>query len=115
MNRLSHYALFAVIIGLGTAGGLWLLWPEPTEQQRNLNLVNAYLPAAQAAIAADPRYSDVTLFAYTGDDGCVGVSGQVRTASDLAALQQAIEATHPPRPIHWTVKVTEEPSGAPPP
>ncbi len=63
--------------------------------------------AAVNAVLTDGRFKDVQAFVYTGQDGAIGLTGQVRTEADLFRLMKALAEKQLRVAIFWQVKVVD--------
>jgi hypothetical protein len=74
-------------------------------QARNMAIANQHIPVVYKVLEKDKRFAEVKLFAYTGLDGCLGVTGAVYSRSAMEHLQKAVESTDPPVAVYWNVRV----------
>ena len=94
-------ALIAVVIM-----SLIFLRPSPiTEQLKRLKLAEKHLEIVGPKIAADTRFSKVSLIVYTGRGGCLRIDGTVKTPEDEEELKQFMDSTKPPVEVLYFVSI----------
>ncbi len=59
-------------------------------------------------LKSDPRFRAVDAGLYLEFNDSLGLEGSVKTETDLAELRRIVEATKPPKPVHWKVRVSAE-------
>ncbi|MBI3409145.1 MAG: hypothetical protein HY040_12430 [Planctomycetes bacterium] len=74
-------------------------------QDKNMEIAETHLPVIRMAVEGDSRFSEVKPYVYTGMDGAIGVGGCVKSEEDMTNLRRLVAETHPPRPVHWSVRV----------
>jgi hypothetical protein len=65
-------------------------------QRRNLRRAEDHIARFAGALTSQPRFQKVSFVAGFMDDGCITVSGEVRSSQDLTVLRQLWEETSPP-------------------
>jgi hypothetical protein len=65
----------------------------------------AHVPAIQRELAQDRRFRAVQVEVTTAMAGGIELSGRLASEADFADLKRIVEATSPPGPIRWSVKV----------
>ena len=76
-----------------------------------MRLAQQHIATLKPRFAADPRFAEVELDAYTGDGGSLMVSGEVATEADVDAAARIVKQSNPPCPVVFLVRVA--PSTAP--
>ena len=66
------------------------------EQADNLRLADEHAKKLHPVLNADPRFHAVQLQPYTGEGGCLAVTGHVASESDLRELKRVVIASCPP-------------------
>ena len=78
--------------------------PKLNSQRRHLRAVEVHIvrikPLWESFRTSHLEFEDVSLFAYTGGDGMLGVSGFVPFDEDVVRLREFLEGTVPPRPVY---------------
>jgi hypothetical protein len=64
-------------------------------------------------LAADPKFVEVDLSSMTALGGCLLVSGEVPTRSDVEALKSIIAESKPPVEVMFHVSAKEAPTTRP--
>ncbi len=110
-SRISRW--LKIIVGTVTVTlvvGWGIVWSRSGayQQRTNMETVRQWIPKVEAAMGNDPRFSEVSLGVYTGMDGALDVSGEVRTAGDFAALQRLVGSFRVPVGIQWRVAILED-------
>ena len=102
--------MILLVTFVGIALVRWAQVAGPHARQMNrLSLARLHADKYQPLIKSDARFKSVRLDAYTGEGGCFMVHGVVATTNDLEELKREIEATEPPVPTQWRVRVIDTP------
>ena len=76
-------------------------------QRRNLQHAEKHIAQHAGDLTSQPRFQKVSFVAGFMDDGCIKISGEVRSSEDLTALRQLWEKTSPPVNTRYFVVPTE--------
>lgn len=79
------------------------VWEE--EQKRIMEPIIALRERIYEVIRDNPKYDNVYPFIRRVIPPSVGIEGHVKSAPDLVELKRLVEATAPPQPVHWSVRV----------
>ncbi len=80
-----------------------------SRQERNLQAAQRHADLINPTIHADPRFRDVNIARYTGDEGCLWVLGSVSSDAAREALRSAVDASVPPVKVRFDVYVFPDP------
>jgi hypothetical protein len=82
------------------------------KENYNQNYVRAVsnLEQVRKLLKSDPRFGAVDAGLYLEFNNSLGLEGSVKTDTDLADLRRIVEATKPPKPVHWKVHVSTKES-----
>jgi hypothetical protein len=80
------------------------LWKEAKE--RKMAPIKAHWDRIRKLLENNPRFIAVHPFIDHGDPPTVGIEGNVESEEDLNELKRLVEATEPPQPLRWTVRVS---------
>jgi hypothetical protein len=107
MNRsfIRWAKIISMAIGIGLGAGMLMPARQDPTQARNMTMATEHIPIVNRILEKDIRFTEIKLYAYTGNDGCLGVTGVVYSQRALDDLKKAVESTAPPVPVHWTVRV----------
>ena len=94
---LAAAAVFTFVAGRDIRGA--------ARQRANLAITEEEMPRVRAVLDADPRFREVRSFAYTPQDGGLGLTGSVETDDDLFRLMKAVAALKLRVPVIWWVGV----------
>lgn len=83
----------------------WWPWSPGGRQYLNMRVAARNLGHVKAIVDADPRFAEVTVYVFTGQDGALAVGGQVKTNDDLCELMRAVGKERVPITLVWHVDV----------
>ena len=72
-------------------------------QKRNLIAAEKHANVIRPLVQADARFQKVKIGTYTGNNGCLWVSGSVSSKVDGDALRTLVAATQPPVKTHFMI------------
>ena len=61
-------------------------------------------------LANDPRFANIRLEAFTAQNGCLLVEGEVSNAADVEALRRIVMQSNPPDEVVYHVRVIQSPA-----
>jgi hypothetical protein len=77
----------------------------PFSQMHHMRQAAAHAVIIKAQIANDSRFNNVRIGPGTQDNGCLFVSGAVRSQGDLSELKDIITQSKPPVTVRWFVEI----------
>ena len=84
-------------------------WSPGGRQTINMRIARKHLPQVQAILDQDARFAKVTIGEYTGQDGALGLWGDVTTDAALSDLMKLVAQEKLPVPVFWGITVRPEP------
>jgi hypothetical protein len=93
----------AIAAGVLVAGGTFAF--QEVRLARNLRKARDHVPVVQAKLAEDNRFLGVTVAETPAGHGSLRVGGFVIADADADLLRDAVDATRPPVPLDWQVRV----------
>lgn len=111
MKPISREFAWLIMVLIAFCTGLAFhkfVWGVVNVQALNMEMARESIPKAQAMLAMDKRFKDVTPFVYTGQGGALGFGGTVDKEEDLIELLKAVAAERFHVTIHWGVKTLPE-------
>lgn len=101
-------AIFIIIIVL-LLGLIWACYfSSSARQSRNLNIADRFVKDRLIPLSINNKiFKNVSLGHYTGDGGCIWVSGIVKSEEDLKSLKQIVESSNPPLHVKWSVVIED--------
>lgn len=92
------------VLMLVALGNLGIVWCDMWWGLQNETRVEEFRQREEPLLKADPRFTQVQLYFYTG--GAVGVMGKVQSREDSEALLEILKRDNDTGlPIHWTLRV----------
>jgi hypothetical protein len=102
----SGQKTIVAVTTLGVAALILVRFFGPAARQaRNLDAAREHASRLEPEIHREARFREVRLGEYTGDGGCLSVSGIVGSDRDSNDLRALIEASHSPVPAHYRITV----------
>ena len=98
--------LIAVVVIVGVAFVLLSKHFGPAARQAdNLALARAHATRLEPQVRSDARFADIQLGANTGDGGCLWIYGSIISEQQSNDLRQIVEASHPPVPTRYDLRL----------
>jgi len=74
-------------------------------QGKNMALARAHATRLQPQVRSDSRFGDISLNANTGDGGSLWVYGSLTSEQESNDLRRVVEASHPPVPVRYDIRM----------
>ena len=100
---LRIFALIA-IVGLVVVS-LTRYFGPAASQAKNLAAAREHASRLEPEIHHDSRFADIKLGAYTGGGGCLWVYGFLTSDQVSNDLSRLVEASHPPVPVQYDIRI----------
>ena len=92
-----------LIAVVAVVGFLMLRYAPAFEQYRNLHAAGIHAKKITQILDADSRFRDVKARVWTARGGCLMLRGTIANDEDEDALRKAVNATHPPVEVVFTL------------
>ena len=102
------FVLLLVLIG-GVSFAIWAnFYSSFARQRQNIAVAEQFSNEKISPLLRQCKeFKDINAGYYTGDGGCISISGILKTKADFIRLKSLIKSVNPPLPVKWTVKVEE--------
>lgn len=77
-------------------------------QAYHLRLASKHIQILEPKLKADSRFDDISLYPFTGQGGCLRVSGQLKTIEDKNELYRLIMSSSPPVKVCFLLTVNDK-------
>jgi len=113
-RRKQLWYMVSVAAALGVASAVIYPYSQAAATQRNLARARDHIKSLQTVIVEDVRFQAIVFVESPYLGGSIVVSGSVATKTDLEALRSAVDASHPPVLVVWTVGALDDATTANP-
>ncbi len=100
--RKRLYGFLGVVV---LAVAIYYPYSPGGHQAINMRAAADHIPILAEKLHRDPRFTDVHLETFTGQEGSLGVFGTVADEAALADLRRIVLESAPPAPIAFRVRL----------
>ena len=75
---------------------------------KNYAAAEHHIPILKPLLTNDSRFTNISLYPFTGSGGSLEISGDLFTDRDLADLKRIVDSSSPPVTIVWQVQVISQ-------